>query len=115
MWRAVRPVTESQQTPVFALVVSGMNEVLNSQGYTQSAWWNRIPTAAWALLIAIALFANGLVGYAARPTRSGKLLLMVLPLLVSVSLLLVSDIDSPRGGIIRVPPRNLVSLQQSLR
>jgi hypothetical protein len=38
-----------QRTAVGALVVSGMNDVLNSQGYTQAAWWNRIPDAAWGL------------------------------------------------------------------
>ena len=34
----------SQPTPFMALVASGMNDVLNSQGYTQAAWWNRIPS-----------------------------------------------------------------------
>jgi len=24
-----------------------MNDVINSQGYVQDAFWNRIPTAAW--------------------------------------------------------------------
>ena len=33
--------------PLRALVVSGMNDVLNSEGYTQAAWWNRIPVGAW--------------------------------------------------------------------
>jgi hypothetical protein len=27
---------------------------------------------------------------------------------------LIADIDSPRGGLIRVVPQNLISLQQSL-
>jgi hypothetical protein len=27
-------------TTVMALVVNGMNDVLNSRGYTQAAWWN---------------------------------------------------------------------------
>lgn len=35
----------AQPTPIFALVVAGMNDVLNSQGYTQAAWWNQIPIA----------------------------------------------------------------------
>jgi hypothetical protein len=36
-----------------ALVVNGMNDVLNSQGYTLAAWRNRIPLAAWALMMTI--------------------------------------------------------------
>ena len=39
-----------------------MNDVLNSQGYTQAAWWNRIPRAAWTLMVAIALCCNVLLG-----------------------------------------------------
>jgi hypothetical protein len=33
---------------------------------------------------------------------------------VSISFLLIADIDSPRGGIIRVSAQNLVSLAQSM-
>ena len=42
MWLAVQVSAEARPTPVVALAVSGMNDVLNSQGYTQAAWWNRI-------------------------------------------------------------------------
>jgi hypothetical protein len=114
LWASVKPQAMANPNPVMALVVSGMNDVLNSQGYTQFSWWNRIPTSAWGLMIAIAAFANLLVGYATQQSKSGKLLLLVLPVIVSVSFFLISDIDSPRGGIIRVPPVDLVSLSQSL-
>ena len=63
----------------------------------------------------IALFANLLVGYATKRSRSGNLLLLVLPMIVSVSFFLIADIDSPRGGVIRIPPRNLTSLSETLR
>ena len=89
-----------------------MNDVLNSQGYTQSAWWNRIPTAAWVLMAAIAIGANFLIGYGTRWTDWR--LLLIVPLAVSISFFLISDIDSPRGGAIRVAPRNLLSLSHSL-
>src|SRR5580698_7028991 len=55
LWSLVRAAALAQPTPVLALAVSGMNDVLNSQGYTQAAWWNRIPTAAWGLMAAIAI------------------------------------------------------------
>jgi hypothetical protein len=38
LWSTVRTPAIAQPTPVIALAVSGMNEVLNSQGYTQAAW-----------------------------------------------------------------------------
>ncbi|WP_216842996.1 hypothetical protein [Granulicella sp. S190] len=112
LWAAAsRPAIE-QPTPVDALAVTGMNDVLNSQGYTQAAWWNRIPVAAWALMFAIAIFCNGLLGYGARQLEPK--LFMVLPLVVAVAFFLIADIDSPRGGVIRVHPQNLESLSGGL-
>ena len=112
LWSSVQAVGTAQPTPVTALAVAGMNDVLNSQGYTQAAWWNRIPTAAWALMVAIAICCNWLIGYGAH--RTDRLLFLVLPLAVSISFFLIADIDSPRSGVIHVVPQNLVSLAQSL-
>jgi hypothetical protein len=112
LWSVVRARAVAQPIPVFALAVSGMNDVLNSEGYTQAAWWNRIPVAAWALVTAIAIFCNLLIGYGAH--RATTLLFIVLPLAVSVSFFLIADIDSPRGGLIRVQPQDLVRLSQSI-
>ncbi len=114
MWSAVQAPAVAQPTPVIALAVAGMNDVLNSQGYTQAAWWNRIPGSAWSLMIAIAICCNLLVGYGARSTRAKAGLLFVLPLVVSIAFLLIADIDSPRSGFVHVVPQNLVSLSQSL-
>jgi hypothetical protein len=114
LWKSVQAQAAAAPTPVTALVVSGMNDVLNSQGYAQFSWWNRIPVSAWGLMILIAAFSNLLVGYATKRSRSGNLLLTVLPLIVSVSFFLISDLDSPRGGVIKVPPVDLMSLSQSL-
>jgi hypothetical protein len=115
LWSAVRVPAAAQPTPIAALVVSGMNDVLNSQGYTQAALWNRIPTAAWSLMAAIAICCNVLVGYGVRSVTEGAKLLPVLPLVVAIAFMLIADIDTPRHGIIRVNPQNLISLAESLR
>ncbi len=112
MWSAVQAPAVAQPTPVIALAVAGMNDVLNSQGYTQAAWWNRIPSSAWGLMIAIAVCSNLLVGYGARTAKG--VMLFILPLVVAISFLLIADIDSPRRGFIHIVPQNLVALQQSL-
>jgi hypothetical protein len=112
LWSVASKPAIAQPTPVAALAVSGMNDVLNSEGYTQAAWWNRIPVAAWALMVGIALFCNALLGFGA--TRMEPKLFLVLPLVVAISFFLIADIDSPRGGVIRVHPQNLERLQASL-
>ncbi len=115
LWSVVQAAALAQPTPPMALAVEGMNDVLNSQGYTQAAWWNRIPIAAWALMMAIAICSTMLVGIGTRDTGGGSRLLLVLPLVVSIAFFLIADIDSPRRGVILVIPQNLLSLSQSLR
>ena len=114
LWSAVKAPAVAQPTPVVALAVSGMNDVLNSKGNAQAAWWNRVPGPAWGLMAAIAICSNLLVGYGLRNAERKTTLLLVLPIIVSISFFLISDIDSPRGGIIHVPPQNLTTLSRSL-
>jgi len=113
LWTGVRVPSQAQPDAVRALVVSGMNDVLNTQGYTQAAWWNRIPPAAWGLMAVIAVCASILLGLYLR-VRNNPVLLMVLPAIVSISFFLIADIDSPRGGLIHVKPQNLISVAESL-
>jgi hypothetical protein len=115
LWSALLPTTRMQPTPTVALVVSGMNDVLNSEGYTQAAWWNRIPTSAWLLLMVIAIFSNVMIGFGAREFKNERYLLGIIPLVTAIAFFLIADIDSPRGGIIRVEPQNLERLVESLR
>jgi hypothetical protein len=112
MWAAVKAPALAQPTPVNVLVLSSMNDVINAQGYTQAAWWNRIPIPAWELMIIIAICCNLLIGY--RAHRRRPMLFVVLPLAISISFALIADIDSPRGGLIHVVPQNLVSMASGL-
>ncbi|CAD6559362.1 bestrophin-like domain [Paraburkholderia metrosideri] len=114
LWTAAKDGALAQPTPVTALAVAGMNDVINTQGYTQAAWWNRVPVAAWILMIVIGVFSNGLIGYGAEISKGRNRLLLIMPITVSLSFMLIADIDSPRNGIIRVVPQNLISTAQSL-
>jgi hypothetical protein len=114
MWSAVHIPAGGQQTPVLALTVSGMNDVLNSQGYTRAAWWNRIPPGAWFLMACVAIFSNLLVGFDSHSAGSKASRLLVLPLVLCIAFYAIADMDSPRRGVIRVHAQNLENLSQSL-
>jgi hypothetical protein len=114
LWSAVQVPAAAQPTPLVTIAVTGMNDVLNSKGFTQAAWWNRIPNPACGLMFAIASCCCLLIGYGARGGGARTTLLLVLPLVVSISFCLIADIDSPRGGVVRVRAQNLTSLSQSL-
>jgi uncharacterized membrane protein (Fun14 family) len=64
-------------------------------------------------MAAISLFSNFLIGYGAKDSH--KFMLLIVPLVIAVSFLLIADIDSPNGGLIRVAPQNLIALADSLK
>jgi hypothetical protein len=115
LWKAVTIPAAAQPTPLMALVVAATNDVLNTQGYTLAAWRNRIPLAAWSLLMAIAMCSTFLIGIGTKSARGASRMLVVLPLVVAIAFFLIADIDSPRRGVIQVAPQNLDTLVQSLR
>ncbi len=112
LWSTLRPAIAAVPAPLMGLVVSGMNDVINSQRNSQAAWLNRIPVAAWALMAIIGIGCCWLIGYRAR--RTDWLGFLVVPVAVSICFFLIADLDSPSGGVIRVTPQNLSSLSQSL-
>ena len=115
LWSAVQVPALRDPNCVMALAVSGMNDALNAQAYTQAAYWNHIPFGAWVLMGAISLCCAALVGFAARHPQGRAGRFFLLPLILSIAFFLIADIDHPRTGIILVHPQNLESLAQSLR
>ncbi|RKP47114.1 hypothetical protein [Pararobbsia silviterrae] len=114
LWRLATEVAKDKANPIGALVVSGMNDTLNSQDYSEAARINRVPIGAWALLFLIAIAGCIVQGYGAQGRLSAGLYVTLLPFTVSLSLALIADIDSPRGGIIHVQPQNLMRLEQAI-
>jgi hypothetical protein len=112
LWSAVVGPVAQQPTPPMALVMSGMNDVLNTQGYTQAAFWNRVPVGAWLLLTFVAMVCNFLLGYTRE--RASRVTLLTLPFILAIPFFLIADIDSPHAGLIHVVPQNLIALSHSL-
>ena len=63
-------------------------------------------------MLFVALACNFLLGYSEQHNR--RMTLIVFPLILTVPFALIADIDSPRGGIIRVLPQNLIAVVQGL-
>jgi hypothetical protein len=61
----------------------------------------------------VAIACNLLIGYGER--RASRTMLFIFPSIVAVAFLLIADIDSPRHGIIRIIPQNLMTLTGSFR
>jgi len=109
LWSSITHVVSSARDPVTALAVSGMNNVLDSETQADAAWRFHIPVAVWLLMLLIAFAGNLLLGVGER--RKHAAVLLILPVVISIPFYLIADIDSPRGGPIRVIPVNLTHLE----
>ena len=115
LWAAIVPAATANPTPVMALVVNGMNDVLNSQGYTQAAWWNRIPPAAWLLMTLIAAACCLSVGYGAQGLQGvSGYCCWPCPSSWRCRSFSLPTSTVRAAGVIRVVPQNLLSLAESL-
>jgi len=112
LWTTVQTLVAPLPPQLEGLFVSGTNDIVVSRLSTEAVWANRIPRAAWVLIIITSLGCNFLIGFRAR--RTDWLVYLIMPIAVSISLFLIADLDSPRGGGIRVKPINLINLSQSL-
>ncbi|WP_336332611.1 hypothetical protein [Pseudomonas putida] len=115
LWAAISAVANARQTPVIALAVTGINDVLNTQKKSQATWRQQVPLAAWLLLGVVAVCCNMMVGYNAQGLRRRAGLLLILPVVISMSFMMIADIDVPGRGIIRVKPVNLEYLYSTIK
>ena len=113
LWAAIAPETKASQTAVTALVASGMNDVLNSYGYTVAAWRNRLPVEVWLLLIVVGCGCNFLIGFGAEKLSSATH--AILPITASLAILLIADVEGPHNGFVRVHPENLIDAAAAMR
>ena len=65
-------------------------------------------------MFAIAIVSHVLLGYGAHNSKS-SFLSAIMPILIAVAFSLIADIDSPRGGIIRVQPQNIQAFADALK
>ena len=112
LWSTIQALAGPLPPQLEGLFISGVNDVVVSRLSTESVWANRIPRGAWILILITSVGCHLLVGYRAR--RTDWLVYLIMPIAVSIALFLISDLDSPRRGAIRVRPNNLISLSQSL-
>jgi hypothetical protein len=113
LWAAVAPAIGASQTAVTALVAAGMNDVLNSYGYTTAAWRNRLPEEVWLMLVLVAACCNFLIGFGAERLTSASH--AILPITASLAILLIADVEGPHNGFVRVAPINLIDAAAGMR
>ncbi|MBT9330227.1 DUF4239 domain-containing protein [Paracidobacterium acidisoli] len=112
MWHQAMMLIPQNVTPLTVPLVQAIGDLSNSIEQRQAAAEKHIPTVLWWVLILISALTCFVVGYSMR----GRVLLgiLVLPLTVAIVLSLVSELDNPRTGLVRVSQQSMLRLQQSL-
>jgi hypothetical protein len=103
-----------QQNPnmvaqVFVQAIGNLSDLIEQR---LAAAERRIPSPIWLVLILMSILTCFVMGYSIQ--RRSVLAFLVLPLTVAIVLSLVSDLDSPRTGFVRVGQQSMQRIQQEL-
>jgi len=112
LWTVVSAHAAQNQTPINALLVQALNDVIDLHTARMTAISYRIPDAAFGLLALIACFAFGLIGYGSGLAETRHILPHIIMIaLVSAAILLIIDLDRPQRGLFKVDATPLLALQ----
>ena len=116
LWNEAVAAAAKQPTPITASFIVSLNETIDFEGTRIAAKRNHVPGAVWLMLLCVAGCGLWLTGWEAGITRGHPFLARFLfPILIAVVIALITDIDTPRGGLITLDDRPLLELNDSLK
>ncbi|HEY4416961.1 MAG TPA: hypothetical protein VGO57_14825 [Verrucomicrobiae bacterium] len=114
LWDAGAAVERSSPNSMTTSYTTALNAMFDSDSFRLKATRDHVPGAVWLLLLIMTATGCGFTGYRAGTLgRRSKLPLIILPLLVTVVIVLVSDLDRPAHGLVRLNESSLYDLQHS--
>ena len=116
LWNEAVAAAAKQPTPITASFIASLSETIDFEGTRIAAKRNHVPGAVWLMLLCVAGCGLWLTGWEAGITRGHPFLARFLfPILIAVVIALITDIDTPRGGLITLDDRPLQELNDSLK
>ncbi len=108
---AVKLVEGRTPTPVDALLLQSLNEVLDVHTRRLTAAHDRLPGIILAMLVAIALMSLGMTGFSGGLAGQRALFFTItLAVMVAAVTLVIIDLDRPRSGFVRVSQQPLIDV-----
>src|SRR5436189_2101467 len=116
LWSESVAAAAKQPTPITASFIVSLNETIDFEATRIAAKRNHVPGAVWLLLLCVAGCGLWLTGWEAGMARGHPFLARFLfPLLIAVVIALITDIDTPRGGLIMLDDRPLLEVKDTLK
>lgn len=111
-WELAVAAGQKKPTPLSALLISALNEMIDLREKQTVAFENIVPQTVLAFLLFLALIAVSVVGYLNGIGKARQsLLCLVFGGVVASTLFLVIDLDRPRRGPIRLSHTSLLRLR----
>jgi hypothetical protein len=117
MWRATVAEIKAHDTESVSLFTSSLNDLIDTDGKRQAAARNHVPPTVWLLLMVVTVTVCGTTGYATGLGDSGRhaLAMLVLPVLLTIVITIIADLDNPHRGLIQVSQQLMVDLRNTLQ
>jgi hypothetical protein len=115
MWIEAVAAAAERPSPITASFIASLNQTIDLEATRIAAKRNHVPGAVWLLLLCVAGCGLWLVSYQAGTSgRHSVLDRFVFPVLVAVVITPITDIDTPRGGLISLDDRSLLEVNETL-
>jgi hypothetical protein len=112
LWSQAKEVAATSSTPITSLYVSSLNDMIDLEAKRVAARRSRVPISIWVMLFLLSLLACLSFGFSLR--RRFLLSMVVTPLMISIVMALIADLDTPSRGFIRVDLDSMRTLQSDL-
>jgi hypothetical protein len=116
LWIRAEAEGKANPVPTVALYIASLNEVidLHSLRINAELGFRVPPTIVWGLYI-VAVLTMALVGLHSCYSEKRNLISQVIMILIlSVAFMLIIDLDRSQQGLLRIPQKALMDLQQTL-
>jgi protein-S-isoprenylcysteine O-methyltransferase Ste14 len=115
MWAEAVAAAAERPSPITASFIASLNETIDLEGTRIAAKRNHVPGAVWLLLLCVTGCGLWLVSYQAGTSgRHSILERFVFPILIAIVIAIITDIDTPRGGLVSLDERPLLELNETL-
>ena len=117
LWSLAVTATEKDRSPIAAIYVQSLNEVIDLHATRVMAGLrSRVPAVIWVVLYFLAFLAMTLMGYHSGLANSRRSLAAIgLIIGFSAVLFLIADLDRPSQGTLRVSQQSMIDLRNSMK
>jgi Protein of unknown function (DUF4239) len=112
LWTQAKDAAAASPTPITSIYVSSLNDTIDLEAKRVAARRARVPISIWIMLFLLSILACLSFGFSLR--RRFLLSMIVAPLMISIVMALIADLDTPNRGFIHVDLDSIQRLQSDL-